>query len=125
MRLKCDGKDGWVGWNEFDEEEQRTYGDQLLEIVEHLWIADYHSLNSMPVEASEIDATEVHTPELDERVYELERFVDGLVVKRKAHEKRLANEEDPPDEKRLNGERTALMTSTWLLNEPSKQFKNA
>ena len=55
----------------------------------------------MPVEASEIDATEVHTPELDERVYELERFVDGLVVKRKAHEKRLANEEDPPDEKEV------------------------
>ena len=50
----------------------------------------------MLVEASEIDATEVHTPELDKRVHELERFVDGLDVKRKAHEKRLNNEEDPP-----------------------------
>lgn len=98
LRLKCDGKDGWVGWNEFDEEDQRTYGDQLLAIVEQLWIADYHSLNSMPVEASEIGATEVHTPELDERLRELNWFVDGLDVKRKAHEKRLTNEEDPPDE---------------------------
>ena len=121
MRLKCDGKDGWAGWNEFDEDEQRTYGNQLLEIVKQLWIADYHSLNSMLVEASEIDATDVHTPELDERLRELKWFVDGLDVKRKAHEKRLNNEEDPPDEKkRLNGERTALKTSTWLLNEPSK-----
>jgi hypothetical protein len=101
LRLKCDGKDGWAGWNEFDEEEQIRYGDQLLEIVKQLWIADYHSLNSIPVEASEIDATEVHTPELDERVYELERFVDGLVVKQKAHEKRLTNEEDPPDEEEV------------------------
>ena len=96
LRLKCDGNDGWVGWNEFDEDEQETYGNQLLEIVKQLWSEPYDKI-SMPVEAREIEATEVHTPELDERVYELEQFAKGLDIKREAHERRLTNEEDPPE----------------------------